>query len=107
MKLPIIITNLVKAQDRFDNVAYTNCFSESGVLFDEGKIHTGREEIAGWIEEGNKKYNSVMKPISFEGDGVMGILKTEISGTFPGSPLVFTYHFEFEGEHIQSLKITL
>lgn len=107
MILPLAITNLVKAQDSFDNEAYANCFSKSGVLFDEGKTHTGRKEIAEWIQEGNKKYNPVMKPISFEGDGAIGVLKTEISGTFPGSPLVFTYNFEFGEDQIQSLRITL
>ena len=45
MTLPLVITNLVKAQDSFDNDAYANCFSESGILFDEGKTQTGRNEI--------------------------------------------------------------
>ena len=107
MNLPIVVENLIKAQESFDHVAFANSFSESGVLFDEGKTHTGRAEIARWIDRGNKKYIPVMKPISFEGDDVSGILITEISGTFPGSPLMFTYHFGFDGQQIQSLKITL
>jgi hypothetical protein len=35
----------------------------------------------------------------------MGVLTTKVSGTFPGSPIVLTYNFEFTGELIRYLKI--
>ncbi|MBL7881816.1 MAG: nuclear transport factor 2 family protein, partial [Chryseobacterium gambrini] len=35
MNLPKVITDLVKAQDNFDSTAYTNCFTEAAVVFDE------------------------------------------------------------------------
>lgn len=34
------------------------------------------------------------------------ILKTEVSGNFPGSPIVLAYHLEIKNGLIQSLKIT-
>ncbi|CAM3703951.1 nuclear transport factor 2 family protein [Sphingobacterium prati] len=107
MDLPQVIANLITAQNKFDSVAYSNCFCETGIMLDEGRVHIGRAKISQWIIEGNKKYNPVMRPISFEGDENKGVLKIEISGTFPGSPLIFTYDLEFVEGLIQSLTITV
>ena len=103
INLPQVIENLVKAQDNFDSKAYTDCFSETALVHDEGKIHRGKTEIQNWIEKANKKYQVTMKPIEyFEANQT---LKAEISGSFPGSPLVLTYQFEIIDQQIQSLKI--
>lgn len=105
MNLPKVVQDLVNAQNNFDSPRFANCFSETAIVFDEGKNYTGKTEIKNWIEKSSKEYNAIMKPISFEGDSKNASLKAEVSGTFPGSPLVLTYIFEFESEHIQSLKI--
>jgi len=44
-----------------------------------------------------------MKPLDYSETG--HTLEAEISGNFPGSPLLLTYHYEFKNELIQSLKI--
>lgn len=74
MNLPKVISDLVKAQDNYDSVAYANCFSETGIMFDEGKTHIGRTEIQHWIAEGNQKYKTVMKPIEFTETGTTSVL---------------------------------
>ena len=106
MNLPKIIADLVKAQNNFDSVTYANCFSESAVVFDEGKTHKGRKEIEQWIEDANERYNAVMKPVSYEEKETGSILKAEVSGNFPGSPIVMSYHLAIADDLIQSLKIT-
>ncbi len=103
MNLPKVITDLVKAQDHFDSATYANCFTETAVVFDEGKIHNGKSEIKNWIEKANKEYQVTMKPLEYS--ETEQTLKAEISGRFPGSPLVLTYHYEFKNELIQSLEI--
>jgi len=104
MNLPKVITDLVTAQNNFDSIAYTNCFNETAVVFDEGKTHNGRKEIENWIEKANKDYQATMKPIEYL--NADQILKTEVSGNFPGSPIVLAYHLEIKNGLIQSLKIT-
>lgn len=104
MNAPEIISSLVRAQDNFDSKAYADCFTETAVVFDEGKTHTGRIEIAQWIAEANKTYKAVMKPLRY--DEKENILEAEVSGTFPGSPAVLKYHFEFNEGFIKTLKIT-
>ncbi|WP_140937302.1 nuclear transport factor 2 family protein [Sphingobacterium lumbrici] len=106
MNLPKVIADLVKAQDNFDSVAYANCFSETAGVFDEGKTHNGRKEIENWIENANKQFKTIMKPINFITEEKTSILSAEISGTFDGSPVVLNYHFELKGGLIQSLNIT-
>lgn len=106
MNLPKVVSDLVKAQNEFDSKAYANCFAETAIVHDEGKMHTGRTEIQNWIEESNEKYRSVMKPLDFQVNGTSGILSTEVSGTFPGSPLILKFHFEIVSGLIQSLNVT-
>lgn len=104
MNLPKVLTDLVKAQDNFDSTAYANCFTETAAVVDEGKTYNGKNEIKDWIEQANKEYQVTMKPIEYS--EAKQELKAEISGKFPGSPLVLTYHYEFKNRLIQSLEIT-
>lgn len=103
MDLPKVVAELVKTQNSFDSVAYAKCFTETAMVFDEGKTHNGRKEIENWIEKANKKYHATMKPLEYS--EIEHTLKTEVSGDFPGSPIRMTYHYEFEEGLIQSLKI--
>jgi len=103
MNLPKVVTELVKAQNDFDSVVYANCFTETAVVFDEGKTHNGRKEIEKWIEKANKEYQATMKPLDYS--ATEHTLKAEVSGTFPGSPIILTYRYDFEDGLIQSLKI--
>lgn len=103
MNLPKVIAELVKTQNNFDSAAYANCFTETAVVFDEGRTHNGRKEIESWIEKANKEYQATMKPIEYS--ETEQTLKTEVSGTFPGSPITMTYYYEFKDGLIQSLKI--
>ena len=103
MNLPKAIKDLEQAQNNFDSLAYANRFSETAVVLDEGKIHKGKTEIREWIEKANTEYQTVMKPLEYyEADE---ILKAEVSGNFPGSPVVLTYHFSLKKGLIESLKI--
>lgn len=103
MNLPNVIADLAAAQNNFDSVAYANCFSETAVVFDEGKTHTGKTAIKNWIEKANQEYKAVMKPLEYS--PAQQTLQAEVSGNFAGSPIVLTYQFELKDGQIQSLKI--
>lgn len=106
MNLPKVIADLVTAQNNFDSVAYAKCFADTAVVFDEGRTHNGRKEIAHWIADANKRYEATMKPVSFEEQETESILIAEASGNFPGSPILMNYHMKIADDLIQSLKIT-
>lgn len=103
MNLQKVIADLVKAQNNYNSQDYANCFSETAVVFDEGKTHTGRTAIKNWIEKAAHEYKMIMKPLTYSETGQ--VLKAEIYGTFPGSPIVVEYQFKIENGEIQSLKI--
>lgn len=105
MDLPIVIKDLVNAQNQCDSTAFANCFSETSTVFDEGRSYKGRNEIKTWIEKAGKEYNAVMRPLHYQENENQGVLQAEVSGTFPGSPLVLYYNFEFDEKLINSLKI--
>ncbi|WP_336836469.1 nuclear transport factor 2 family protein [Sphingobacterium siyangense] len=104
MNLPTVISELVKAQNNFDSAAYVRCFTETAVVFDEGKTHNGRVEIEQWIDKSNTEYQASMKPLDY--DEKENILSAEIDGSFPGSPVILKFHFHFSNGLIQSLNIT-
>lgn len=102
--LPRVIANLVEAQNNFDSTTYAECFTETAIVFDEGKTHNGKTEVKNWIENANNEYKAVMKPLEYSKSAET--LQAEVSGNFPGSPVVLTYHFNLVDGLIQSLKIT-
>jgi ketosteroid isomerase-like protein len=106
MNLPEAVVNLIDAQNRQDSVAYAESFSETAVVFDEGRIYTGRAEIKGWNEKSSQKYQTILKPISYQVNGINAVMKTEVSGTFDGSPLTLLFHFNIKSDYIHSLSIT-
>jgi ketosteroid isomerase-like protein len=103
MTLPKVLADLVTAQNTANSSAYANCFSDTAIVFDEGKQHKGKAAIKSWIAKANQAYKTKMKPLEYS--ATKQILEAEISGTFPGSPLVLTYQFELNEGQIQSLKI--
>lgn len=106
MELPKLVARFVEAQNNQDSKAYVECFTESAIVHDEGKTHNGKEEIRQWIEDANEKYQSFMEPVKYEESGSNGMLTAEVSGTFPGSPIVLQFHLRLKGDLIDSLKVT-
>ena len=106
MKLPENIAGFIKAQNDLDSITFANYFTACATVSDEGSSYSGREEIKQWIEAATEQYNMQLTPIDFTRTGSKAKLTVEVSGTFPGSPIVMNYHFELDGSSISSLKIT-
>ena len=106
MKLSRLATRFVETHNNFDGEAFTACFTDSAIVHDEGKTHTGKEEIRQWIEHSNEQYHSSMEPLNFEESGSAAVLTAEVTGAFPGSPIVLKFHFTLKNDLIDSLKVT-
>lgn len=104
-QLPVAIAGYIKAQNAFDVDALADNFSINAVVHDEGKIYNGRDEIRQWNIETNAKYQTQMKPLEITDDGDQYLVKIEMSGTFPGSPLTAAFSFKIDGNKIASLKV--
>jgi len=106
MNLPKVVSDLVSTQNNFDSVAYANCFAETAVVYDKGKMHKGRKEIEAWIADANARYEATIQPVGFEEKGAESNLKANTSGKFDGSPIILNYHLAIADGLIQSLKVT-
>lgn len=106
MKIHSVVTNLINAQNNHDTRAYVECFSDTAVVKDEGKIHKGKAQIQQWIEESNRKYQAVLKALSYEQKDTGNVLTAEVSGEFPGSPAVLHFNLKIKDDLIYSLNIT-
>jgi len=106
MQLPNVISTLIETQNNSNHEAHSECFSETAVVFDEGRNHHGRQEIKDWAAETKAKYNTRVEPLKFGQDGNKAELSVRVTGTFPGSPVEMTYFMEIENDQIQSLRIS-
>lgn len=106
MNLPTVVTDFINAHNNFDSEASANCFSENGVMLEEGRPYTGRAAIQHLFDETNEKYQSSMKALSYIEKGTASVLAAELTGTFPGSPAVLQFHFTLKNNHIEYLKVT-
>lgn len=104
MNSPIVVADLIQAQNNFNEVSYGTCFTETAEVIDEGKTHRGRIEIENWIEKAGNEYQAKIKPYAY--DRKQQILKVEVTGIFPGGQIILNYHLEIENELIKALKIT-
>jgi hypothetical protein len=106
MKLPENIEGLINAQNELNSTAFAEYFTQDATVSDEGSSYSGRTEIKQWIQQATEKYHMQLKPIHFNQNGSLAELAVEVTGTFPGSPLLMQYHFELDGTQISALRIS-
>jgi ketosteroid isomerase-like protein len=101
---PPIVTYFAAAA--VDVQAVGRCFTEDGVVVDEGRTHRGRIAIARWKADATAKYHYASEPVSADVSGAEAIVTARVSGDFPGSPVTLRYRFTLEGRAIARLEIT-
>jgi hypothetical protein len=103
--LPKPIAAYFAAEKAGDAVSLARCFTDAGVVRDEGGTFTGTAAIERWNADARAKYHHTVVPLSVtEGAGTITIL-ARVSGDFPGSPVDLTHIFRLDGERIASLEI--
>lgn len=105
MNIPKVVCNLIEAQNNSDSTAFSELFSETAVVKDEGHTYEGKDAVKKWNEATNEKYAPHIKPVKVEHEESKTIVSMEVSGNFDGSPAVLKYYFGLEKEHITHLEI--
>ena len=105
MNLPPVISRYIEANNAHDVKTIVDCFGNDGVVRDENATRRGKIDIERWATETIQKYKFQFKPLTADGRGAKTILSIEVSGSFPGSPLMLAYHFTIAKDKIQSLII--
>lgn len=80
-------------------------FADDAHIIDEAEGHTGFPAIADWWREVNEKtpFETVPHKVT-ERDGLT-IVTAEVSGAFPGSPVMLDHHFRLLGGRVVELEI--
>ena len=85
--------------------AIARCFTENGVVTDEGHTYRGRSAIQQWKADASAKYDYISEPFACEKRDGKTIVTSRLTGNFPGSPVNLRFVFKLEGEQIAVLEI--
>ena len=91
--------------DQRDGEAVARCFTERAVVEDEGQRHTGHAAIKAWKTAASCKYSYTSEPFAQEQKEGRTIVKTRLTGNFPGSPVDLQFVFRLERGKIAHLEI--
>jgi uncharacterized protein (TIGR02246 family) len=80
-------------------------FASDALVHDEAADHRGRDAIRDWAEGTYRKYEVALKPLDARRDGEATVVRTQVAGTFPGSPIELVFRFVIEGELIRELRV--
>lgn len=105
--LPDIIATYFEAVNAGDAKAASAVFTPFGSVSDERQIHQGREAVQIWCQDTIVRYRMQADVLSLADIGDHKVAVVRVSGTFPGSPLDFTYRFTLSDQGIEQLHITL
>lgn len=99
-------------QDRFvasmnthDSDAFTACFADDAVVKDEGHTHYGAASIKEWIGTAFANYSPVLEVSNVQSSPDGSVITGKVSGTFPGSPIMLSYHLTHNDHLITNLRI--
>jgi hypothetical protein len=91
--------------DRRDGHAVARCFTNDGVVVDEGRTHAGHAAIEAWKIAASAQFPYVTEPFALEKKARKYIVTSRVTGDFPGSPVDLRYTFTLERGKIASLEI--
>src|ERR1043166_1015658 len=105
MKLPLLIQRYIDASNAHDVKSILECFADDAVVRDESATHRGKIDIRHWATTTIEKYNFRFKPLSSEERNNETVVRVEVTGTFPGSPISLDHHFGMADDKIAFLAI--
>jgi hypothetical protein len=105
LNLPEPIAAYFSADQR-DGESVARCFTEGAVVEDEGQSHSGQAAIKVWKTAASRKYSYTSEPFAQEQREGRTIVKTRLTGNFPGSPADLQFVFRIERGKIAHLEIT-
>jgi ketosteroid isomerase-like protein len=103
--MPKAVAAYLAAEAAKDPDAISRCFTEDGVVRDEGREHRGRDAICQWTAAANAKYNYVLAPLGLRTEGKAVTVRARLTGNFPGSAVDLDHIFTLSSNEIASLEI--
>jgi hypothetical protein len=92
--------------DRRGGDAVARCFTNDGVVIDEGRTHAGVAAIEAWKAAATAQYSYIAEPLALEKKDRKYLVAGRVTGDFPGSPVDLQFVFTLERGKIATLEIT-
>ena len=105
IELPDPIATFFAVSNDADADALERCFTDDALVHDEGHAHLGREAIAAWLREVQRKFAYRTEPLHAVQEGSLVRVRARVTGTFPGSPVELEHEFRLGDGGIESLEI--
>jgi hypothetical protein len=99
------VSTYFEARNAHDGARTAALFTADGRVHDERHDHRGREAIQAWAEATSRQYRMTQTPKEAREEDGPTVVRAEVAGTFPGSPIELGFRFLVEGELIRELKI--
>lgn len=99
------VRRYVEAKQQGDVEGAVACFADDAVVHDDGHVHTGTDAIRAWLEALDTSFSLTYDVQRIDVDGPAVTALVDVSGDFPGSPIVFRYDAEVAGDRITALTI--
>jgi hypothetical protein len=95
------------AADQQNPEALARCFTPQAVVKDEGHTYAGLEAIKAWKAAASARYSYTTEPFAVVKEEGFQIIRSRVSGNFPGSPVDLHCRFRLERGLIASLEIAV
>jgi hypothetical protein len=105
IQLPPPIALYVQLENAGDTEALATCFAPHAIVRDESRAYEGLAAITAWKAESKHKYHHTITPLAVAHQQGKTVLKAQLAGAFPGSPVTLHFDFVLEAGHILSLEI--
>ena len=86
--------------------ALARCFTPQAVMKDDGHTYTGVAAVTAFLAKASAQYGATSVPLDIQQEGDLQCVRANVTGNFPGSPIVLSYRFGLERGLIASLEIT-
>ncbi len=94
------------AADKRDPDAVARCFTAEATVTDEGHAYTGGDAIKAWKAAASAAFTYTVEPFALDQQGNLQVVRSRVTGNFPGGTVDLQYRFRLERGLIASLEIT-
>lgn len=105
MPLPSAVQDFFSGKNARNLPLALSGFSSDPVVKDERHEYIGQNAIAEWLKSSTAQYDDQVIVQGIETDGTDVVVLGEVSGTFPGSPIVLRFRFAMAEGKISQLSI--
>lgn len=105
LDVPAVVRTYLAAKLDGELDTILDCFTDDALVHDEGHDHLGRAAIRAWLSDLASRYTIDYRVLDANRWGETATLSVEVSGNFPGSPVVLHEHFGLLDGRIAALTI--